>query len=803
MEENNIQKNNETEFIQKFGFDKIMQLDKETEGIFSKKFHKPDMSENMLMSIFADKYIKTKDLYEQEKNNTEPTYNEFKKIIYNYLVELKNEGAFRNKEIVGDLKDYDFIQGKFREEHPEIFINEEIEPELKTKFYQGLISAEDIKQNPKLYETLKTKRIDETFKERMKKAYLLKEISSEQFVELCNKYGKYFDNDKVIEKINNLKYKDISPEEAEYNINNEIYNLIINNEIAYDENLPETFKEKHTELFLPQEIKEETRNKFYKGELEFEDIKQNTKLKEILLQKDLDIGFRKIREKSIPLKLFNDNSKQDENRGEIDENWDIFSKEKILELAEKYGRYLEVIDCNIFENAQNFQDKKEKIEQTIEEKIMSKEIKYGEDAPEFFKNKYPKMILAKESPEELKESYYDGHKMNFEILKEKPEWKKYLEDKDIERAFPEKYKKLIHKLETKDILKLAETNIETINEMVENNAEDKLTTWYKTTGGKYIPETIVMLNVPENKIETFLSNSKKWEQTEKEKRTIENLVKTYEEEQQPEQTQEEKIKNEYSIEDKNKIEDLIAKLGTEPQPEPESEPEPEATPEPIVDPEPEVEPVSEPKPEQESTSEPELKITSEPEPIAETESKPEPEAISEPEPEQTQYMSYKEKKEKLEREQQNKYISMHERKEGIPVYDGTNMREMVLRIMKRMEKASKQTERLSSLQETKEDYMLPEAQRIIKEIAEEYQLTPENTKIIATNTISLIYEQGEENTKIVDIFTTTTDKNSKEWKQIIEDLGKALNQIEKIEKPIEMQQLNESQKELIQEAQRN
>ena len=37
----------------------------------------------------------------------------------------------------------------------------------------------------------------------------------------------------------------------------------------------------------------------------------------------------------------------------------FFTKENILQLAREYGNYLEIIDCNIFEGIENYEDKKE------------------------------------------------------------------------------------------------------------------------------------------------------------------------------------------------------------------------------------------------------------------------------------------------------------------------------------------------------------------------------------------------------------------------------------------------------------
>ena len=515
----------ENTFIAKFGFDKVMQLDKETNGIFSKKFNR-DNQEVMVMTLFAQEYDETKESYPQGRILN---YDEFQERIYEYLVDMKNKGIFRKKEIVGDLQDYDFIQGRFRQEHPVIFIDEELAPELKVKYYQGLISAEDIKENEDLYEILKTKRVDDIFKKRMKKAYLLKEITQDTFVTLCHEYGKYLDNEKVIEKINNLQYKGENIKTIREKINEEIYKLIKDNEIEYDETLPETFKRENIEIFLPEEIEKETRDKFLAGELTFEDVRENEDLEEVLINKDLDIGFRKLREGKLPLTLFRKDAKLE---GKLEENWGIFSKEKILKLAGEYGKYLEIIDCDIFDGKKKFEEKKAKIEEELEAKIMSREIKYDDTVPNFFKQKYPKLMLEDEAPEELKNSFYDGYDLDFNKLKKNPDWIRYLIAKDLQRAFPEKYSKTIEILDNADFIKIGIKYLDALDAMVENKAEETLKTWYIATGGRYLPEAIVMLNVPENEIEAFLSHSINWlkaiKQNSKKAGDIKTLKESYE-----------------------------------------------------------------------------------------------------------------------------------------------------------------------------------------------------------------------------------------------------------------------------------
>ena len=165
---------------------------------------------------------------------------------------------------------------------------------------------------------------------------------------------------------------------------------------------------------------------------------------------------------------------------------------------------------------------------------------------------------------------------------------------------------------------------------------------------------------------------------------------------------------------------------------------------------------------------------------------------------QQEYETLKERKQQRERNQQE-YRSLQERKEEIPIYDETNMREMVLRIMKRMEK-TRNKERISSIKQASEDIKLPETQRIINSIAREYGLDPKTTKVMATNLIAIIYGEESGKTKISDLVTMAPEEKSAQWKECIIELRKALKQIQRIGKEINTTELDEMQKNMIRAA---
>lgn len=110
------------------------------------------------------------------------------------------------------------------------------------------------------------------------------------------------------------------------------------------------------------------------------------------------------------------------------------------------------------------------------------------------------------------EILYDGGILNFQLIKDNPEWREFLKGKDLSRVFTEEYSELFKRFDNATIMKLGTRNPETVGKMVQNHKEDVLQNWYRSTGGKFLPHHVVMLNFPEGEIDSFLGNSKRWSQ---------------------------------------------------------------------------------------------------------------------------------------------------------------------------------------------------------------------------------------------------------------------------------------------------
>ena len=516
--------NGKKEFIEKYGIDNIIALDEETGGMFSHQM----WSNDIYLTLFAHAERKNLNI-----GGKKLTYDEFREQMYQLLLLARDErGPLKSR----DYPDYDFIQGKFRDEHPEIFIDGDIDPEIKEKFYMGYMSAEDVRKNPELIEILQGKDLSRVFTKKMTAGismqmmdkdgnsiggipntvnmaqYLSEKLGQEEFLKICADYGKCLDNIGISIK------NEITIESVRETIEQAIYKGIKDKGIEYFEELPLSFQEKHPELFLPKEVDEELRNKFYAGKLSFEDIRQNPQIKDLLLTKDISVGFGRTK--------YGQEMTRNPKLRYVNPMWEKLTEQEIMDLAEEYGKYLKDVTVDIFIEGQSIEEREQAVQSNIEENILSRKSIYDESIPEFFKKRHPEMFLDDNAPVELKKAFYDNKAsdgrylnisgdvidINFAMIKEHPEWREFLQGKDLSRAFTEEYSELFKRFDSSTLIKLGTRNPETIEIMVQNHREDVLESWYKSTGGKFVPHHVVMLNFPEGEIDSFLGNSKRWSQ---------------------------------------------------------------------------------------------------------------------------------------------------------------------------------------------------------------------------------------------------------------------------------------------------
>ena len=559
--------------IQILGLENIKRFEKET-GFFFHKENSDNVSYFEDLSLFEAFSIYTNE-YKKFEDET-LSYEEFEDELAQCLEAAREEGVFK----FSDFSSYDWIQGEFRENHSEIFMDQNAPDELKKAFYRNDIYPELLYQHEDYIKYLVNKNLQKTIRTRAKLAVpreidnqgrimpnnynfideYISRYGNEKFLQLCTKYGQVLydititslhdeiENEQAIEQsLRNSIYNKII-KESNYNANNyQLPNHLPMN-YSYLTSVPE-FVAEHPEIFvnfdnlinISQIERQDLKNKFYSRSLHFDDIKKYPELATILKDKNLSIAFG-----------FKDGSHKKgriivaspyEQRYSDLELLQVFGNEKFLQLCAKYGRYMDGIaeylnkditirngkyfDLNQHdvdsENSLSFEEISKRIKNIIIRESKLGNIAYRpEDAPDFLKENCPELFLEANAPEELKRCFYNygnnhhSDYMSFETLQRHKEWLPFLKDKTlIPSLINHTYKKkeLIQYLilfgEEKGI-KLGIKRGETVDEMMRSSQVELMKSWYDKTGGKFIPDFVVMQNFKLEEADKFLISGSIW-----------------------------------------------------------------------------------------------------------------------------------------------------------------------------------------------------------------------------------------------------------------------------------------------------
>lgn len=324
--------------------------------------------------------------------------------------------------------------------------------------------------------------------------YVCEKFGNDALLELCRKYGKFLDVPGI------SITKEESFEELLENIDKRIC-LIIKNpkfQLQHDD-IDEEFKLKHPELYLDYDVEEKIKQKFYKKELWMSDLK-NPKVREALVGKDMTVGFSKYFLQYDEMKKLHKN----------------LTLEAFYELIDTYGRYMENCEIEDFEPMKDNDDwsiverLKEKIEKSIEEQVLKRQIYLHDDAPEFLKEKYPQYFIEGLSLED-RESYYvfEGKgtlKRFYETFQ--GDKLKAFEGKDISINFPNirgvygiSYVEFFENFSMHEILGVFSEYGEELDNIIKSNKIDILKKVYEKHGEIALKAPELILQIKEEDIE--------------------------------------------------------------------------------------------------------------------------------------------------------------------------------------------------------------------------------------------------------------------------------------------------------------
>lgn len=528
------------ELINLFGLENIKRFEKET-GFFSHNSDFYNMSMLYAVTAFNQKFTQSKMLSDgiNFRDGT-LTYEEFLNNFAIYLDVMKRENLFTH------FPDYNWMHGEFREKHPEIFIDKDAPEDLVTAFYRNRIDPAFLSAHKEYISYLLDKNLLNIVRVDTKldlpglvdmngnimpnttgfaKEYI-KRYGNEKFLQLVAKYGIALMNLTVTSLNNEIE----NEQEIEKSLRNAIYNRTIKANFGYAflSNIPE-FVAEYPEIIIdlssltniPKEEQDRITKAFYDRTLSFGDIKKYPQLATILKDKNLFFAFgKKYGGHKSDLELLN-----------------VFGNEKFLELCSVYGRYMDGIANYINKDFTirggqyvdfgksgdidvSFEEIIQKIEKIITSESLAGNLEYNpSDAPTFLMEKHPELFLNNDAPEELKNYFYkmDGKRgLTLQLLSQHKEWLPYLKDKAISTALlrnpqlKEQMKEYLALFGEEKAVKLGVNRAETVMEMLKSRQLTLMKSWYDKTGGKFIPDFVVMQNFRLEEADKFLASGSNW-----------------------------------------------------------------------------------------------------------------------------------------------------------------------------------------------------------------------------------------------------------------------------------------------------
>lgn len=514
--------------IDAFNLENIKRFERET-GFFS---HSPESNPQDLLMFNALVYSLRSGFFNDINfHDGILSYPDFNNAIADCI------DVMRKHKIFTDYPDYDWMQGEFRDEHPAIFIDSKAPEELRDAFYKNNITPKFLYNHREYVPFLVDKNMNNTLNANIKLVTKEDEntIKTTNFIdEYVARYG----NEKLLNLV--VKYGDIllelqvechgdffeNEESVERAVRDSIFAKIVNDGSGYNysylENIPE-FVSEHPDIFVSlkdldvsDKEKDEIRKAIYTKRLSKEDIKKFPQLLSILKDKNLNIIMST-------------------SNGEL-ELLQVYGNEHFLEMCSKYGKYMNgmctylhdyvtlvdgsYIDLRREGKNVSFEEISTMIENIITKECLAGNIQYQPtSAPDFLKEHHPELFLDENAPEELQRCFYNignNYYLTFEVLKEHKEWMPYLKDKAIStsllhnRYLKRDIAEFLELFGDERAIKLGINRTETVTTMLKNHNVSLMKKWYDKTGGKFIPDYIVMQNFPLEEADKFLISGSNW-----------------------------------------------------------------------------------------------------------------------------------------------------------------------------------------------------------------------------------------------------------------------------------------------------
>lgn len=297
------------------------------------------------------------------------------------------------------------------------------------------------------------------------------------------------------------------------------------------------FRNNHPEIFMDLNAPDELKEAFYRNRLNPEFLYQHKEYIPYLINKNLSNTLRADIKLNVPGLVDEQGHMMPNSVSFIDEYVSRYGNEKLLKLISKYGRYMDGMATHLSKDITirngkyvdlgmqhldglSFEEVSKLIEDIIaRESILGNLAYQPEDAPTFLRESHPELFLSDDAPDELKQYFYNrsnNYPLTFEILQRNKDWMPFLKDKAITTSLlrnsylKQDMIKFFEVFGEEKAIKLGINRAETVKEMMKAHQVDLMKSWYDKTGGKFIPDFVVMQNFNINETDKFLASGANW-----------------------------------------------------------------------------------------------------------------------------------------------------------------------------------------------------------------------------------------------------------------------------------------------------
>jgi len=443
----------------------------------------------------------------------------------------------------------DDVPDEFKQEYPEFFLDEDAPKELKDIFYytsiliSGRLQFDDLRKYPEYISYLKGKDIRHCIGYRGEYDKFFDFCEDKDLaLDLGLKYGNY---------VGKMNFEGVEEEDKEAVIAKQIYSAIIYQCYNYNEDMPEYFKNKYPQLFLDEDAPEELKEIYYTKktsrdmngryigyfssdwsrsdwdgkEFSFNFIKENPKYIEFLVGKELRGTLN----------------------GKYKEILDMCdgSTERFLSIGLEYGYTLvhpqlsnriSKLAWQLLNTNPDDEELRDALDKEIGEAIRERDLlMYDDELPLRLQYKYPDLFLLPEELDRIKASIYSWENdeelneikqkfykrcISFRDLYINDELKEIIRHKDINRCmdfykageFFEKFSELLggnyDKAYNLSVNKYSQQLTSILYGHIASENIDKVLEFYKQA--KFIPHSVVVTKLPNEKIKGFALNRNLW-----------------------------------------------------------------------------------------------------------------------------------------------------------------------------------------------------------------------------------------------------------------------------------------------------